>query len=432
MEPDANLCSNTSSNFTPPPQLYLSPACSLYDVIVFSALGAPMVFFGLIGNILCLIVLRHNTLNAPTIFLLKSLAITDSMVLLIGTFLWVLPPICQYFNTMPGYYDLYIKLTPVIWPSYQITYTATILITLLVSANRHMMVCRHSHGFTKQKACSSVLAVVIFSFLYNLPRFYEYQTEYVCDGPNNPRQVYGHSAIGASVVYRVVYLHVLHLIVLLGGPIVILVYLNTQLIRALRQRRQRRTQLLSKSDRDDESDVTRILIVVVFVFIACNTPTFVDHLFWTIVGEDNVVCGHWLYFYTAAADMCVMLNSSVNFLIYAMTSPRFRQTFVENFCLSTAKLHFEQITMNRSNGPQTRTTDCRHSSTPGRDSDDVARVHNGTAGACGNGDCDPANHVNTIPRASGDVENKEVNKSLLALDNAEALREIINVEVYSA
>ena len=395
-----------------------------------------MVFFGLIGNLLCLLILKsEKTITAQTIFLLKSLAVADSVVLVIGIFLWVLPPMCEYFNTMQAYYKLYIKLTPLIWPSYQTAYTVTILLTLLVSANRYMMVCQHSNGFTKRKARGCVVGVVAFSILYNLPRFYEYETEYVCDGPDNPRQVYGHSRLGASVIYRVIYLHVLHLVVLLGGPIAVLTFLNTALIKALQQRRRRRSGLmLSASIKEDDSGVTRIVIVVVFVFIACNTPTFVDHLFWTAVGDDNVICGHWLYFYTAVADMCAMLNSSVNFLIYVMTSPGFRQQFVAKFCSSAERLHIEWMLMIRSSGPQTRTTEYRHSSIP-RESDDVAlkQHHNGTAGACGKfattTEDDTASQDDT--KAGAVDDSQEASESLLRKSEAEAFKDIINVDVHS-
>lgn len=36
-------------------------------------------------------------------------------------------------------------------------------------------------------------------------------------------------------------------------------------------------------------------------------------------------CGHWHYYYTAIGDFLVILNSSVNFVIYIVTSRNFRQ-----------------------------------------------------------------------------------------------------------
>jgi len=49
----------------------------------------------------------------------------------------------------------------------------------------------------------------------------------------------------------------------------------------------------------NQSDVTLVLVVVVFAFIVCQTPTFVDHIFWTVLDESlRAQCGEWHYYYT--------------------------------------------------------------------------------------------------------------------------------------
>ena len=57
-----------------------------------------------------------------------------------------------------------------------------------------------------------------------------------------------------------------------------------------------------------------------------QTPDkFVDHILWTFVEEKARRCGHWHYYYTAVGDFLVILNSSVNFVIYIVTNRNFRQ-----------------------------------------------------------------------------------------------------------
>ena len=57
-----------------------------------------------------------------------------------------------------------------------------------------------------------------------------------------------------------------------------------------------------------------------------ETPErFVDHILWTFVEEKARTCGHWHYYYTAVGDFLVILNSSVNFVIYIVTNRNFRQ-----------------------------------------------------------------------------------------------------------
>jgi len=51
----------------------------------------------------------------------------------------------------------------------------------------------------------------------------------------------------------------------------------------------------------------------------------VDHILWTFVDKEARTCGHWHYYYTAIGDFLVIFNSSVNFVIYIVTSRNFRQ-----------------------------------------------------------------------------------------------------------
>jgi len=171
-----------------------------------------------------------------------------------------------------------------------------------------------------------VIYVALFSLLYNIPRFFEYEKAEVCVGFNASREVFEMSAFGGNTIYRVVYANVLYFVVMLGGPLLSLAVLNANLIRALKRQARRRTEMGVTSASGNQSDVTLVLVVVVFAFIVCQTPTFVDHIFWTVLDESHrAMCGEWHYYYTAIGDMLAIFNSAVNFVIYVLTSPKFRQ-----------------------------------------------------------------------------------------------------------
>jgi len=183
-----------------------------------------------------------------------------------------------------------------------------------------------------------VIYVALFSLLYNIPRFFEYEQAEICVGYNATREVYQMSAFGGNTVYRVVYANVLYFVVMLGGPLLSLAVLNANLIRALKRQARRRTEMGVTSGAGNQSDVTLVLVVVVFAFIVCQTPTFVDHIFWTVLDESlRAQCGVWHYHYTALGDMMAIFNSSVNFVIYVLTSPKFRQ-HLASICVSRLKL----------------------------------------------------------------------------------------------
>jgi len=183
-----------------------------------------------------------------------------------------------------------------------------------------------------------VIYVALFSLLYNIPRFFEYQKVEVCVGFNASRHAFEMSAFGGNTIYRVVYANVLYFVVMLGGPLLSLAILNANLIRALKRQARRRSEMGVTSAAGNQSDVTLVLVVVVFVFIVCQTPTFVDHIFWTVLDESNrATCGEWHYYYTAIGDMMAIFNSAVNFVIYVLTSPKFRQHLAD-ICRSRLQL----------------------------------------------------------------------------------------------
>lgn len=82
-----------------------------------------------------------------------------------------------------------------------------------------------------------------------------------------------------------------------------------------------------------QQEITLVLVVVVFVFIFSQTPTFIDHVLWTVISDSQRSCGHWHYYYTAVADTLALLSSSVNFIIYTATSRKFRRGLMTS-CLA--------------------------------------------------------------------------------------------------
>ena len=163
----------------------------------------------------------------------------------------------------------------------------------------------------------------MFSVVYNIPRYFEYKREEVCISRNETKVHYPISEFGEDRIYRILYANILYFIVMHGGPLLSLAFLNYKLIQALRERRRKRA-LLGKSSGGLQQDVTLALIVVVFVFICCQTPTFIDHVMWTFLDKNLRTCGYWHYFYTAIGDALAVLNSAVNFVIYVLTNRRFR------------------------------------------------------------------------------------------------------------
>jgi len=117
------------------------------------------------------------------------------------------------------------------WPVYLMPYTFTVLVTVLVSMHRYCAVCkpnvmacarisaaaarRSSSWLSASNAPQArrrVASLALFSIIYNIPRFFEYESVTVCVGVNTTREVFEISAFGANRLYRIIYANVLYFV----------------------------------------------------------------------------------------------------------------------------------------------------------------------------------------------------------------------------
>jgi len=347
----------------------ITNSCALFDFVAYTVFMGSLSVLGLVGNVVSFVVLLRDRGRSATSFLLQALAVADTMVLVAAVPLYIIPPIYPYTGQLATYYAAYLSITPVLWPVYFIPYTFTVLVTVLVSMHRYCAVCkpfvsrcarivatssaeigisgggggiggiggsgriRHGGGggsvsinfspSTARQARCRVAGLAAFSIVYNIPRFFEYESVPMCiDADNETQYVFKISSFGDNRLYRILYSNVLYFIVIHGGPLLLIGFFNVKLIMALK-RRQRRWAEMGKGWY--QQDVSLVLVVVMCVFIVCQTPTFIDHILWTFVDDTERACGRWHYYYTAISDVLVIFNSSVNFVIYILTSRNFRQ-----------------------------------------------------------------------------------------------------------
>ena len=324
-------CAN-ATNVESPAMFNITQPCAAFDFGVYTCAVGTLCLLGIIGNIISFTVLWRDDSKSATSFLLRALAVSDSLVLVTSVPLYSLVPVYTYTKYLQNYFVAYPNLLPFLWPSYLIPYTGTIFLTVLVSTNRYFAVCK---PFKSAKWCSldqarkQVVVVAVFAVLYNIPRFFEYERVEVCIGVNSSKVGFEVSNFGSNKVYRILYANILYFLIMHGGPLLTLAFLNIKLIKALKKRQRKRSQM---GRGDYQQDITFVLVVVVFVFITCQTPTFIDHILWTFVDSSYRTCGWWHYYYTAIGDMLAILNSSVNFVIYTLTSRKFRQILISMYC----------------------------------------------------------------------------------------------------
>ena len=75
-----------------------------------------------------------------------------------------------------------------------------------------------------------------------------------------------------------------------------------------------------------------MLIVVVLVFVICQTPALITQLLTVLLSKDAKHCPSPFFFYERLSDLLIVANSSVNFIIYCFCSGTFRQIVVAVVC----------------------------------------------------------------------------------------------------
>ena len=122
-------------------------------------------------------------------------------------------------------------------------------------------------------------------------------------------------------------------------PFLVIVICNTAIISKLRLRKKHRDEMASDSKNSSAgkmTSMTAILLTISAVFLLTSVPISVYLLFdlpWN--QRDEKMTAHQMArneMWWAIVHSLVYLNSSTNFLLYCLTSPRFRSVFLGIVC----------------------------------------------------------------------------------------------------
>jgi len=173
----------------------ITSSCALFDFTVYTIAMGTLTVLGVLGNIVSFTVLLRDRGRSATSFLLQALAVADTLVLLTAVPLYVAPSVYPFTGLLASYYSTYMSLLPFLWPIYLMPYTFTVLVTVLVSMHRYCAVCKpmvmactrysasaaaasRTSWFSPSDAPQArhrVAVLAIFSVIYNIPRFFEYE-----------------------------------------------------------------------------------------------------------------------------------------------------------------------------------------------------------------------------------------------------------------
>ena len=292
-------------------------------------------FFGLIGNILSVIVLQRDRDRREALFLLQALAFADTFHLLVAVNRYPLKYLIQEVS--------YVSMQLIVYPLLKTTQAMTVWMMLLVTTDRYIYVCR---PLVAHQLCNSrtrrILALLVFvlSFVYNIPRFFDsclWTFQDKCTGKIYSRRVFTRAF--SSVYYFDIYQTGAYLLLIFIGPLPILIVLNYKLLTAIRRSRRRQRQyalchMWQQPPHQSEANASIVLINVVIVFVICQTPELIFKILVIVdrwLPHVHVISANATLDFSTMSELLLVINSSVNFLIYCAFGRRFRHIMKETF-----------------------------------------------------------------------------------------------------
>ena len=340
-------------------------SCRHFEFVICAVMIGLLCILGLIGNMTSFFVLWKYTSETATTFLLRGMAVLDSVLLVTSFIIYSLPAFYTYWagdRDQDGSSTIE-WMRQQVWPLAMVAHTATVWITVLVTWNRYCATCRPVGTYTTMVSRSLQLqaaGICLLSILYNIPRFVEHHTishrqvphdnvsfttatpdlynvSHSPDGNltlNRPHDSLGGAdrvqtvpvILGDNQIYQIIYSNVLYFPVMWIFPLLALTYLNFRLLRNINAIKKKRRNMTKTRQKED--NITQIVIVIVFVFILTQTPALINQIFWAVTSFSDRECGRFHYYYTRISDVLVVTNSSSNFIVYVLFGKSFRKIFV--------------------------------------------------------------------------------------------------------
>ena len=308
-------------------------------------LSVMVCVFGIVSNVLNVIVLTRRHMRSPTNAILTALAIADMLTMstypIMAIYLYISSsPNCETPRHSRGwiYFVLFHNLFIVT------CHSMAMWLTVALAVFRYVYVCQHKLAgrlCSMYRAKLTVTVVVMATVLSCMPNYLSYRVHDVGMDPRYMKRNVScywivRSKFAEDNPTYEQFTRWLYGVVIKILPCVIMVLFVTLLVVAMQKAKKRRARLLTKSPRFAKHDshtsehhrTTMMLVGVLICFIVTELPqgilagiSAVDELFWTNV---YVFLGDLM-------DILVLINSAVNFILYCIMSQQFRNTFTSLF-----------------------------------------------------------------------------------------------------
>ncbi len=302
---------------------------------------------GILGNILCILVLQLKDLDLASSFvnLLTTLCVFDSLFIAAVNLFYTLPIHSEFYES-----ELIPYLTPALLPLVHIVLTGSVYSVVAVAVERYWIICdplgrgvgHHQH----QSGCKFVAAIVAFSAVYNINKFFEVSVGYPIveqevwndttsqyDLVNVTKAVVAITRLRANPDYLKASI-ISNFVVMVILPLAILSVCHILTYRKIKENTQRHNAISSHQRRDDA--MAMLFFIIIFFFVVCHSGKFVLNFYeisQVFYDEKDKKWPLWAFLLTRVNHFLLIINSSVNFFIYCFRDAKFRNALISLLAL---------------------------------------------------------------------------------------------------
>ncbi|WKY10449.1 hypothetical protein Q1695_002645 [Nippostrongylus brasiliensis] len=318
-----------------------SPLYAGYNLALIIIALPPLSLFGVCTNAVNIFVYSRKRMQNSANTYLLFLACSDFLVIVTGLFIFWIDSARSYIPELARapYTTVYIL------PFGYMAQTCSIYFTVAAAFDCYINVCWKSLSkdyCTIRKAKQICFSVIVVSIMYNSLRFPQFNLR-KCFHETSGEQIIEICPTSLFFTINMVYNVYMYMVLMTLLPFLFLLCLNAIIV--LRQSLDTKQKEVSKVDSNDSllkpvsntqggGDDTITMIMVVILFLACNTLALIVNVIETFFDPDPLL----LNLLSDASNFLVVLNSSVNCVIYFVFNKEYREIFLTKFYQTVDKL----------------------------------------------------------------------------------------------
>ena len=145
-----------------------------FGYILFALIVAAM---GIFGNTAIAVMFLKKKQRANFYHLMIILSIYDNLSILMNLALFIIPNLIKSEDNIYQIIEAENSFIPYGYPILETTLTASIYFTLAISIERYLIVCHPFYAVSRDWPFLTYMSTIsLFSVIYNIPRYYEFQT----------------------------------------------------------------------------------------------------------------------------------------------------------------------------------------------------------------------------------------------------------------